>query len=271
VNNESPLKAVLVVLAVVLIAGSLVSVSVVVLRPIQVNNQLLERGRNIIYLTGLVRGTEEPSDAEMLSILKSLDARTVDLDTGWFEPRIDPYAIDQRKAASDPDLSTAVPPEYDSAGLGRRSRYAPVYLVRNRQGELDRIILPIYGSGMWSTLAGYIALQADLNTIAGVSFYEQNETPGLGDQVGSPEWWVRWHGVKIHDEQGRIRFEVAAAKAMSGSSAAAFQVDALTGATVTGDAVTGLMHYWFGPHGFGAFLDRFLSDPPAGPVKPERR
>jgi len=268
VNNESPMKAVLVVMAVVLIAGSLVSVSVVLLRPIQINNQLLDRGRDIVRLTGLLPGTEEPSDEETLDILKSLDVRTVDIDAGWFEPRIDPHSFDQRKAAGDPVFSTAVPPEYDTAGLGRRSRYAPVYLVWNRQGALVRIILPIYGSGMWSSLGGYVALQTDLNTVAGVSFYEQNETPGLGDQVGQPEWWATWRGVKIQDEQGLIRFAVSTSTPASESSAAAYQVDALTGATVTGDAVTGLMHYWFGPHGFGPFLDRLGIRPPAAPAKP---
>jgi len=268
VNNESPMKAVLVVMAVVLIAGSLVSFSVVVLRPIQVNNQLLDRGRDIIRLTGLWRGNEEPSDRETLDILKSLDVRTVDIDAGWFEPRIDPYSFDQRGAAGDPGLGIAVPPEWDTAGLGRRCRYAPVYLLWNPQGALVRIILPIYGSGMWSTLGGYVALQADLNTVAGVSFYEQNETPGLGDQVGQPAWWAKWRGVKIKDEQGRIRFAVAASAPVSELSAAAYQVDTLTGATVTGDAVTGLMHYWFGPHGFGPFLDRLRIRPPAAPARP---
>lgn len=261
-NNESPVKALLIVLVVVLITSSLVSISVVTLRPVQANNQLLDRGRNIIRLTGLLAGSGELSDDEILRIYKALDARIVDLDTSWFEPRIDPHSFDQRRAAIDAELSQSVPAEYDTANLGRRSRYVPVYLVWN-QGEFERIILPIHGSAMWSTLYGYIALDADLNTIAGVSFYEQSETPGIGDQVAEPEWWAKWRGVKIYGEQGQIRFAVAAGKAAADLNAAAHQVDALTGATVTGDAVTGLMRYWFGPHAYRPFLDRLGRQPPA--------
>jgi len=263
-NNESPVKALLVVLATVLITSLLVSISVVTLRPIQVNNQLLDRGKNIIGLTGFLPGSGELSDDEILRIYQALDARIVDLDTSWFEPRIDPHSFDQREATSDPEFSEPVPPEFDSARLGRRSRYVPVYLVWN-QGELSRIILPIHGTAMWSTLYGYIALYADLNTIAGVSFYEQSETPGIGDQVAQPEWWVKWQGVKIYGEQGQIRFAVAAGKVATRSLAAAHQVDALTGATVTADAVTGLIRYWFGPQAYGPFLARLREQLPADP------
>jgi Na+-transporting NADH:ubiquinone oxidoreductase subunit C len=253
---------------VVLISSSLVSISVVTLRPVQANNQLLDRGRNIIRLTGFLPGSGKLSDGEILRIYKALDARIVDLDTSWFEPRIDPHSFDQRKASIDPEFSENVPVEYDTAKLGRRSRYVPVYLAWN-QGEFERIILPIHGSAMWSTLYGYIALEADLNTIAGVSFYEQSETPGIGDQVAEPEWWAKWEGVKIFGEHGQIRFAVTAGNVTADLHAAAHQVDALTGATVTADAVTNLMRYWFGPHAYGPFLARLGRQPPVEPLRRE--
>ena len=64
----------------------------------------------------------------------------------------------------------------------RRSRLAPAFLVWQAD-EFERIVLPIRGNGMWSALYGYIALEPDMNTIADAVFYEQNETPGLGDRL----------------------------------------------------------------------------------------
>ena len=118
------------------------------------------------------------------------------------------------------------------------------------------------GNGMWSTLYGYIALESDLNTIADAVFYEQNETPGLGDQITRPDWLAQWKGRQIYDAQGELRFAVSAGRVEPGSSTAQYEVDALTGATVTADAVTALVHYWLGPHGYQPFLSQLREQPP---------
>ena len=263
-NNDSPMKAILVVLLVALVCSSLVSAAVVILRPIQLNNQLLDQSRNIMQLTGLLPEETKTSDDEMLSLFKSLDARIVEIDVAEFDPDMDPYTFDNRRASNKPELSVAIPTELDTSGLGRRSRYTPVYLVWQDE-NFERIILPMYGNGMWSMLYGYIALGPDLNTIADAVFYEQNETPGLGDQVTGPEWLAQWQGKRIYDERGETRFTVAGGRVDPQSSAAEFEVDALTGATVTADAVTALVHYWFGPHGYQPFLDRLRKDSPGMP------
>jgi Na+-transporting NADH:ubiquinone oxidoreductase subunit C len=260
------MKAVLVVVLVALVCSSLVSAAVVMLRPIQLNNQLLDRSRNIMQLTGLLPDGTAVTDEEMLALFKGLDARIVDLDAAAFDDDVDPYTFDKRRAASNPEFSVAIPPEYDRTGLGRRSRLAPAFLIWQAE-ELERIILPMRGNGMWSTLYGYIALESDLNTIADAVFYEQNETPGLGDQITRPDWLAQWQGRQIYDEQGEIRFAVSGGRVDPDSPSAAFEVDALTGATVTADAVTGLVHYWFGQHGFQPFLETLREDPP-GKVEP---
>ncbi|MFC1796022.1 Na(+)-translocating NADH-quinone reductase subunit C [Pseudomonadota bacterium] len=267
-NNDSPIKAILVVVVVALVCSSLVSAAVVMLRPIQLNNQLLDRSRNIMQLTGLLPADAEVHDDEMLALFKSLDARIVDIDEAAFDDRLDPYIFDQRRAANNPELSAAIPVQFDHSGLGRRSRYAPAFLVW-QDDEFERIILPIHGNGMWSTLYGYIALGSDLNTIDGAVFYEQNETPGLGDQVTRPDWLAQWQGRQIYDEKGDIRFKVSGGRVDPESSSAAFEVDVLTGATVTADAVTGLVQYWFGPHGFQPFLESLREERTDRPIHGE--
>lgn len=218
-----------------------------------------------MQLTGLLVAGEEQKDDEILSLYKSLDSRIVNIDEGVFDETIDPNTFDKRKAVNHPDLGLRIPAGQDQAGLGRRSRFAPVYMVWQDE-NLERIILPVRGSGMWSALYAYIALEPDLNTIAGMTFYEQNETPGLGDQITHGHWLEQWQGRRVYDEQGEPRFSVSEGVVEAGSATSAYQVDALTGATVTGNAVTSLMHYWFGPHGYQAFLSQLREQPPRRPV-----
>jgi Na+-transporting NADH:ubiquinone oxidoreductase subunit C len=262
VNNDSPQKALLVVFTVALVCSVLVSIATVFLKPLQLQNQLVERSRNIVTLTGLTERGEVLSDDDILEIVEQqLDIRVVNIDTGEFEPTMEPAEFDERAAVNDPERSVAIPVAEDLASLGRRASYAIVYLVWAGD-ELQRVIMPIHGQGMWSTLYGYLALEADLNTIGAVTFYEQAETAGLGDQILRPDWQAQWRGRRLYDAQGNFRFRISAGTVPEGSTMAQYEVDALTGATVTASAVTRLIAYWFGPNGYGNFLDDLKAQPP---------
>lgn len=263
--KDTPLRALLTVLVTAVVCSSIVSASVVLLRPIQLNNQLLKRSGDVLQITGLLPAGGYVDDAQLLALFRSLDARVVNVDTAAPDTGFDPYTFDERKAAADPELSIAIPPAEDIARLARRSHYLTVYLVW-KGDRLDRIVLPIRGAGMWSMVHGYIALEPDFNTIAGVVFYEQNETPGLGDQIARPHWQARWVGKRIYGETGEMLFRVAEGPVTAGSWGADHQVDALTGATVTANAVTALMRYWFGPNGYGPLLQRMREQTPRRPA-----
>ncbi len=112
---------------------------------------------------------------------------------------------------------------------------------------------------MWSTLYGLVALEADFNTIAAVTFYEQEETAGLGDQIEDPAWQSRWVGRRLFGSGGDFRFRVASGPVDDDSPAATHQVDGLSGATITGNAVTALMSFWFGPYGYGPLLAKLAA------------
>ena len=255
--QESPLKAMLVLLAVALVCSVLVSVSAIVLRPIQEANERIERYRHIVALTGLIPAGQALEDAAVEAAIEQLDVRVVDLNTGSFV-EIEPEHVNSRRAANDLERSIAIPAEADVARIGRRSQHEVVYLVRV-DDELSRVILPIHGQGMWSTLYGMIALEADLNTIAAVTFYEQEETAGLGDQIESAAWQSRWVGRRLFGRDGGFRFRVAGGAVDDASPAAAHQVDGLSGATITGNAVTALMAFWFGPFGYQPLLEQLAT------------
>ena len=265
-NRDSHRNAILVVTLTALVCSGLVSAAVVMLRPIQLNNQMLDRSRNIMQLTGLLPANGQLGDNELLERYKTIDRRIVNIDAAVFDRSIDPVDFSIGRADNDPELSVGIPSGEDLANLGRRSRYTPVYMVW-KGNQLDRIILPVRGNGMWSMLRGYIALESDLNTIAGMTFYEQNETPGLGDQITHEHWLEQWRGRRIYDDQGNPRFRVSEGDVEPGSATAGFEVDGLTGATVTGNAVTGLVRYWFGPHGYRDFLHALQEHPPERPAE----
>ena len=262
-TNDSPMKAVLVVAGTAFVCSLLVTVAAVRLQPIQRAYQDLERNRYLVNISGLVERGADLSDAEVVDAFQRFDVMLVDIDAGRYDESFNPMTFDQRQASADPELSVAIPSEFDSASLSRRSRYAPVFVVGDGRAP-QRIILPMHGQGMWSTIYGFLALEDDLNTIAAVTFYEQGETAGIGDKILDPGWQRKWEGRQLSNDAGVLAFRVADGAVDGAAPGAANQVDAIAGATVTTNAVTATVQYWFGPHGFGPFLDNLKADS-AGP------
>ena len=128
-NNDSPLKAILVVLCTAFVCSLLVTMAAVKLKPIQQAYQDLERNRYIIGISGLAEDGADLSDAQVVDLFQALDVRLVDLDAGRYDDSLNPLTFDQRQAASGEATSTAIPANLDSASLGRRSRYATVFAV----------------------------------------------------------------------------------------------------------------------------------------------
>ena len=248
--NDSPTKTLIVALAVSLFGSILVSGSAILLKPLHLANKERERQQ---YLLEIVERL--PGIRELFETVEAhhVEAQVVNLATGRYLRSMSPDAYDQRKAAQDPRQSMAIPPPRDIAKIKRRAKYATVYLVR-KDGRLKLIILPIHGRGFASMLYGYLGLDADANTVVGLSFYEHGETPGLGAQVNSPAWRHQWRGKKVRDHEGRLRIGVAKGRVAADSPAAAYEVDGLSGATWTSRGVHNLLRFWLGDDGFGLYL-----------------
>lgn len=252
-DNESPLKAIFVVTITALVCSVLVTVAAVTLQPIQRAYQDLERIRVIVAVSGIAGSVDEMSELQTIAAFQDLDARIVDLDRGVVETTYNPLTFDVRQAAADPQLSVAIPDGQNIAQLGRRSSLAIVYL--QREGDaLQKVILPVHGQGMWSTIYGFVVLESDLNTIAAMTIYEQGETPGIGDVITRPDWHAKWKGRRLYDEQGRLRFNITRGAANPNSPDSDYEVDGFVGATVTSNGVANMIGYWFGPHGYAQLL-----------------
>jgi Na+-transporting NADH:ubiquinone oxidoreductase subunit C len=248
-DNESVKKTLLVTLALCVVCSVVVSAATVMLRPLQAANQALDRKENILAAAGLLQ-----AGVDVERQFSRVKTRLVDLDTGKFTDVIDPLGYDQRKAGRDPALSETVPQEQDIAKIQRRVKYAQVYVVDGDDGAIDKVILPIKGYGLWSTLHGFIALERDLNTVAGIGFYEHAETPGLGGEVDNPVWKASWHGKHLYDADGKVVLKVIKGRADGSRPESAHQIDGLSGATLTSRGVQNLIQYWLGGQGFAPFL-----------------
>lgn len=252
-SRDSISNTLLVAIAISLVCSVVVSSAAILLRPLQAHNENLFRQKIVLEVAGLY----EPG-ADIGASFGEIDVRIVDLGTGEYTDAVAAGEFDALAAANDAETGIAIPGAQDIAGIRRRSMYAPVYLVRD-QGSLQQVILPVYGKGLWSTMLGYLALEADGDTIRGLQFYEHGETPGLGDQIDKAAWRAQWSGKRLSDGDGEVLIKVVRGKVQPGDDAV-HQVDGLSGATLTGRGVTNLVRYWTGPHGFGPYLDKLRKE-----------
>lgn len=247
-KTETVARTLLVAFLVSLACSSLVASAAVLLKPRQVANALLDMRRNILAVAGLL----DP-EGDVNELYESIESHVVDLETGAYVEDIDPGTFDPLEAAKDPERSVAVPADMDVARVGRRAKQALVYLVR-QDGEVSRIILPVSGYGLWSTMYGFLALEADGNTVADITFYAHGETPGLGDFIVKPAWRGLWRDKRLFDESGDLKIEVIKGRVLANDPLADYHVDGVSGATLTGNGVTKMMQYWLGDHGYGPYL-----------------
>ena len=239
-------KTIVVVLAVCLVCSIIVAGAAVGLRPLQIANKEIDKQKNILAVAGL---ETEKSVTEIFA--SNIETKLVDLDTGEFAA--DDASYDQRKAAKDPATSIRLTAEQNVAKIGRRANLATVYLVSDDNGQLQRIILPVHGAGLWSTMYAFVAIKPDGNTIEAITYYDQGETPGLGGEVQNPRWRSQFVGKELFDENNLPAIKVAKGQAPAGSK---HEVDGLSGATLTSVGVEHTFTFWLGEQGFGPFLTK---------------
>jgi len=251
--NESPKKTIFVAIMLCLVCSILVAISAVALKPQQLANKEADIKKNILAVTGLLS-----DESDVNTAFKQFEVKVVDLETGAYSD-IDPTTYDQRKASKDPARNVALTPEQDIAKIGKRAKLATVYLLKEND-KIKQVVLPLHGYGLWSTLYGFISLESDLNTVGGLQFYAHAETPGLGGEVDNPNWRAQWKGKKAFDEQGQVKIKLIRGHVDHKKAGSEYQVDGLSGATLTSDGVSNLVNYWLGNHGFGPYINKLRSE-----------
>jgi len=244
-NNESVQKSITVALVLCLVCAVFVSSAAVILRPAQAVNEKANMQMNILQAAGLY--DPQQSIQKQFQIVTT---RLVNLETGEFVEGMDAERYNQRKASKDPSMNRVLSGEADIASIKRQAKIAKIYLIENGD-QIEKIILPIHGYGLWSTLYGFMALEGDGNTVAGLGFYEHAETPGLGGEVDNPNWKGQWTGKQVYNG------DAVALRLVKGGADRSdiYGVDALSGATLTSRGVDNLLKFWMSDAGFKPFLD----------------
>jgi len=250
--QHSKLYIILFSAAVCLVCSVVVAGSAVSLKELQDTNKLLDRKTKVLTVAGLIEDGQKVNAATIDGLFKeNVTSKVVSLDKGTYVEMSDVElaSFDQKKRSKDSSLGMVAPK--NPAGIQRISKEAMVYLI-GTGGKVDKVILPIKGKGLWSTLYGFIALKPDIKTIAGITFYEHGETPGLGGEVDNPSWKAKWPGKRAFDDNWAPKIMV-----VKGQAKDEYGVDGLSGATITSRGVGNLLQFWLGVNGFGNYLKNF--------------
>ncbi|WP_087719870.1 MULTISPECIES: Na(+)-translocating NADH-quinone reductase subunit C [Salinicola] len=255
-SNNSIKKTLIVAFSLCVICSVVVSSAAVVLKPKQLQNQALDRKSNILQVTQLYK----PGDDIEEKYAELITPRVVNLETGDYSEDLDPNNYDQFDAARDPATSRTLSGDDDIAGIGRQEKFSTVYLVGNPD-DPDQIVMPIRGQGLWGLMEGFLSVRGDGNTIVGLSYYDQSETPGLGGEVDNPRWKAKWDGKKIYEDGD---FQDPQIQLVKGGASGEYEVDALSGASLTSRGVTNMLRFWLSDEGYAPYLARFHDDSQGG-------
>ncbi len=191
--------------------------------------------------------------------LKERQQKAIDLDTkkqilsavitlkegddalGIYNTRIEGIVIDKNgDIVKDAVAADKIDVRKESKVKDNERKY-PVFIYKNKEGQVESYIVPTYGAGLWDAIWGFVALESDLNTIKGVSFGHKGETPGLGQRIDTKEIQNRYIGKKFFDDKGAL-VSIDMIKGETGTPEAnaalgPHKVDGMSGATITGDGV----------------------------------
>ncbi len=234
--------------ALCLACSTMISAAYVGLRERQDENRLLDKQKSVLIACQKIKTGEKISREEILKRFSNIEAKVIDLATGKYVEGVDPDAFDE-------DAVEKVPAPKNAAQVLEIPKQVKIYRVMDGD-HLGMMVLPIYGKGLWSTLYGFLALDADGNTVRGLTYYQHGETPGLGGEVDNPKWKNRWPGRKIFGEDGSVKLHVIKGQA-GPATENPYEVDGLSGATLTSRGVSNMLQFWFGKDGYGPYLDQY--------------
>ena len=257
-NNDTIKKTLIVAISLCLVCSALISFSAVELRDLQEANKTLDKQSKILSAAGLLK------EGSLISeLFESIEPRIVNLETGEYDSAINLDDYEESAFSRDPNTSIELSSSQDIALLKRRENFQTVYLHYESQA-LNAIILPVRGYGLWGTMKGYLALEPDFKTIIGLEFFDHKETPGLGGEIDNPKWKAIWKGKEVFSESGDILISLIKGSVDKSSEQAKYQVDGLSGATITSNGVTNLLSFWLGDMGYGPLIDQLQEEETKG-------
>ncbi|WP_291785635.1 NADH:ubiquinone reductase (Na(+)-transporting) subunit C [Cecembia sp.] len=233
-----------IILTVVL--GLLLSGTSQVLAPIQKKAVELDTKKQILGAVLAASDLRAMKPDEILDYYeKRITSKVVDIDGNLVEKDADGNAIIAENVNVAKNYKMA--PE---------KRLYPMFIF-HEEGKPDAseaYIVQVYGAGLWDEIWGFLALDTDLNTIAGVTFGHKAETPGLGARITENAVQDRFRGKRIFDDEGNfqsVAMQKGEGRDYSGED---HKVDGLSGATITANGVNAMFRNYL--QAYKAYLDK---------------
>lgn len=199
----------------VVVVASVLSFTATSLQPTQRENVRLEKMQSILNTIGIDVERSEAEEAYNQYITEAVTLRS----DGSVDEDVNAFTV---------DLAKEIKREDDEQAF-------PLYIA-DVEGE-KYYILPLRGNGLWNAIFGYIALQDDVNTIKGATFDHLGETPGLGAEITKAYFREAFAGKRIFNDMGQLE----GVSVVKGTAEGPHEVDAISGATITGDGVSDMI------------------------------
>ena len=192
------------------------------LKPIQEMNVQIEKKQDVLRSVGKAEKVAE------------VDDKNTYIDEEFAQFITESYVVDYEGNMVETDAFEVMLGLTAEIRLPREERRYPVFIYSENGGP-KKYVVPVRGKGLWGPIWGYVALEEDLNTIAGAVFDHKGETPGLGSDINRDWFQEPFTGKTIFNEAGEfVSVEVVKGGADPNSM---HQVDAIAGGTITSKAL----------------------------------
>ncbi|SZD72627.1 Na(+)-translocating NADH-quinone reductase subunit C [Candidatus Ornithobacterium hominis] len=236
-NTDSNVYTIVFAVIMVVVVGAILAFVASSLNGKIKENERLETQQNILYAMGENQDEEPYTGTGSVNFIPAEKAETE------FKKYIKKqYVLQGDEMKEDPEAFTIdIKKEEELAKKTDYQRRLPLFIGERDNQEF--YIIPMRGKGLWDAIWGYLALNNDLE-VQGVYFDHASETPGLGANIKERYFMDDFHGEKILDENNNLEGITVAKGNMDPLNERKddFKVDAISGATITGDGVTAMIN-----------------------------
>lgn len=220
----------------VIIAAAVLSTAAVLLKPYQERNMAIEKMGGILA-SAQIEGVETENTIELFNKYV-VEEVVIDQDGNIVESFKDGAKEDGKAFKINMKTQLYKKKKGENFEL-------PIYIIE--KDGVKTYVFPLRGAGLWGPIWGNMALAEDLNTVKGVTFYHKGETPGLGAEITTKSFTSQFEGKTIFDKSGTfksITVKKGGVKTMPTDNQI-HGVDAISGGTITCDAVTEMINNVF--------------------------
>lgn len=235
----------------VVVVAAVLSYAAISLRPLQEANVLIEKKGAILASIG--QGKDAATAAEGKD--KYIDAQ--------YDKYIKAsFFVNAAGDRTDVDAKVALDALGNLPEVFEKKEAMPVF-----EADIDGkpiYVVPVTGKGLWGPVWGYLALNADCNTVEGAVFDHKSETPGLGAEIALPAFQKQFIGKQLF-ENGKFE-SINLTKGVGSSNGNPYAVDAISGGTLTSNGVRDMLKKCLGD--YVPFFEKMQNTVPAVQAQP---